>query len=168
MTKRSTMDPEKTSAMTMTLPSDKEIVITRVFDAPRALVFQAYIDPALIPRWWGPRGVTTIVDKMDVRPGGVWRYIHRGADGEEWAFNGVYREITPPERLVYTFEFEGMPGHILVATMTFEEHDGKTTLNDTSVFDSVEDRDWMLEVGMESGATELYDRFAELLAEMTK
>jgi len=162
------MGQEKKSAMTMTMPSEKEIVLTRVFDAPRALVFQAYTDPALIPRWWGPRGVTTTVDQMDVRPGGIWRYIMRGEDGKEGAFNGVYHEITPPERVVCTFEFEGNPGHILLATVTFDEHDGKTTVTDSSVFETVEDRDGMLNSGMVAGATDLYDRFEELLATLSR
>ena len=149
--------------LTVTTPSDREIVLTRVFDAPRDLVFRAYTDPKAIPQWWGPRNLTTRVDKMDVRPGGAWRFVQRDADGNEFAFNGVYREITPPERVVSTFEFEGMPGHIAVETMTLEEHDGRTTLTTTSVFASVEDRDGMLQSGMESGAAETMDRLAELV-----
>ena len=149
--------------LTVTTPSDREIVLTRVFDAPRDLVFRAYTDPKAIPQWWGPRNLTTRVDKMDVRPGGAWRFVQRDADGNEFAFNGVYREITPPERVVSTFEFEGMPGHIAVETMTLEEHDGRPTLTTTSVFASVEDRDGMLQSGMESGAAETMDRLAELV-----
>jgi len=147
----------------LTTPSDREITMTRVFDAPRELVFQAHIDPRHVPHWWGQRGSTTIVDTMDVRPGGAWRFVQRDADGTEYGFRGEYREVVPPERLVYTFEFEGMPGHILVETITFEELDGKTRLTTTSVFTSVEDRDGMLESGMESGAIESWDRLAELL-----
>jgi uncharacterized protein YndB with AHSA1/START domain len=150
----------------MTLPSDREIELTRVFDAPCELVFKAFTDPELIPRWWGWRDSTTIVDKMDVRPGGLWRFVSRGSDGVEYAFNGEYREVVPPERLVYTFEFEGMPGHVLVETLTFAEHDGKTTLTDHSLFDSREERDGMLETGMESGAAESMDRVEELLQTM--
>ncbi|MGH2534644.1 MAG: SRPBCC family protein [Thermomicrobiales bacterium] len=155
-----------TKNYTISTPSDREIVFTRVFDAPRDLVYQAYTDPDLIPKWWGPRGSTTIVDTMDVRPGGKWRYIQREADGAEYAFNGEYREVVPPERLVYTFEFEMMPGHIAVDTITLEEADGKTTLTNTSHYDSVEDRDGMLSSGMEAGAAESMDRLAELLATM--
>jgi uncharacterized protein YndB with AHSA1/START domain len=151
------------SATTFTQPSDREIVMSRVFDAPRELVFAAYTDPQHIPHWWGPRNMTTIVDRMDVRPSGVWRYIHKGPDGEEYGFNGEYREVVPPERLVSTFEFEGMPGHIVVDTAVFEEQDGKTKVTVTSHFRSREDRDGMLESGMESGATESWDRLAELL-----
>ena len=154
---------QSNAATTFSKPSDLEIGMTRVFDAPRELVFQAYTDPEHIPHWWGQRNSTTIVDTMDVRPGGLWRYIQRDPDGNEYAFNGEYREVVAPERLVYTFEFEGMPGHIVVNTMTFEERDGKTTITSTSLFASVEDRDGMLESGMESGANESWDRLAELL-----
>ncbi len=147
----------------LSLPTDREIVMERVFDAPRARVFQAYTDPKLIPLWWGPRRYTATVDKMDVRPGGVWRYVSRGADGTEYAFNGVYREIKRPERVISTFEFEGMSGHIVVDTATFEERGGKTKVTVTSRFESVEDRDGMLKSGMEDGAAESWDRLAELL-----
>jgi uncharacterized protein YndB with AHSA1/START domain len=147
----------------LTLPSDREIVMTRVFDAPRELVWKAYTDPEAIPQWWGPRRHATTVDKMDVRPGGAWRYVSRDADGNEYAFRGEYREVVPPERIVATFEFEPMPGHVSVETLTLVEHDGKTTLTNTSVFDSVEDRDGMLQSGMEEGVRETYDRLAEYL-----
>jgi uncharacterized protein YndB with AHSA1/START domain len=100
---------------------------------------------------------------MDVRPGGVWRFVQRGPDGSEYAFNGVYREIAPPQRIVSTFEFEGMPGHVSVETLTLEEHTGKTKVTSMSLFQTVEDRDGMLQSGMEAGAAETYDRFAELL-----
>lgn len=101
---------------------------------------------------------------MEVRPG--WRFVQRDYDGNVYAFHGVYHEIVPPERLVYTFEFEGMPGHVLLETVTFEEHDGKTKLTDTSVFQTVEDRDGMLKLGMEEGAAETMDRLAEYLAKV--
>lgn len=154
--------------MTLTLPSDREIVMTRVFNAPRTLVFEAYTKPEHIVQWWGPRKYTTIVDKMDVTPGGVWRYIARAPDGNEHAFNGVYREIVPPGRLVSTFEFEGMPGHVAVETATFEEHEGSTKLTVTSVFQTAEDRDGTLQSGMEAGAAETWDRLAEHLATLAE
>ena len=91
-------------------PGKQEIIITRLFDAPRELVFKAYTDPNLIPQWWGPKNLTTTVNKMDVREGGVWRFVQRDGEGNEYAFHGVYHAIASPERLVYTFEFEGMPG----------------------------------------------------------
>ena len=151
---------------TLMLPSEQEIVMERVFNAPRELVFKAHTDPNLIAKWWGPRRYTTTVDQLDLRVGGAWRFVQRDADGHEYAFNGVYREIVPPERLSYTFEFEGMPGHVLVETVTFEEQDGKTKVTVTSLFSSVEDRDGMLHSGMEEGANESQDRLAELLATM--
>jgi uncharacterized protein YndB with AHSA1/START domain len=148
------------------LPSDREILITRMFDAPRELVFRAHTDPALIPRWWGPRSTTTIVDKMDVRPGGKYRFVHRTQDGREYVFCGEFREIAPPERLVQTSEIEGAPGSVL-ETITFEEHGGKTTLTILDVCSTVEERDAILASGMEEGLSESYDRLAELLAEQS-
>src|SRR3954471_1251891 len=102
---------------------------------------------------------------MEVAKGGVWRFVHRDADGNEYAFNGVYHDSVAPERLVYTFEFEGMPGHVFLETVTFEEQDGQTKLTDVSVFQSIEDRDGMLNTGMEAGSSESLDRFAALLAQ---
>lgn len=151
---------------TLTLPSDREIVMERIFDAPRELVFKAYTEPTLIPRWWGQRNTTTTVDKMEVKPGGLWRFVQRDADGNEYAFNGQYREVAPPERLAYTFEFEGLPGHVMLETVTFEALGDKTKVKVLSLFDSVEDRDGMLQSGMEAGANESNDRLAELLADL--
>ena len=151
----------------LSLPSDREIVGSRIMDAPPELVFKAYTDPELIPRWWGPRRYTTTVDKMDVRPGGVWRFVHRAPDGGVYAFNGVFREIAPPKRLVYTFNYEGAPGHEAVETVTFEEAEGgKTKMTDHMLFETREERDGMLNSGMEEGAAETIDRLAELLKEL--
>jgi uncharacterized protein YndB with AHSA1/START domain len=160
------MTTENTSDLTVTLPSDLEISMTRTFDAPRALVFKAFTDRELIPQWWGRRDSVTIVDKLDLRPGGEWRFVQRSPDGTEYGFHGEFREITPPDRITWTFEFEGMPGHVLVETLTFTEATGRTTITTNSVFDTVEDRDGMLKSGMEQGAAESYDRLAELLATM--
>lgn len=157
------MIAEQRSASKLKLPSDREIVMEHVFDAPRELVFKTYTDPNLIPKWWGPRRLTTTIDKMEVRVGGRWRFVQHDAAGSEYAFNGEYREIVPCERISYTFEFEGLPGHVLLETVTFEEHDGKTKLTVTALFQSAEDRDGMLQSGMEEGATESQDRLAELL-----
>jgi uncharacterized protein YndB with AHSA1/START domain len=154
------------NATTFALPSDREIALERVFDAPRELVFRACVDRSLIPRWWGPRRLTTAVDVLDVKPGGAWRFIQHDAAGNEYAFHGEYREVGAPDRLVYTFEFEGMPGHVILETVTFEEHDGRTTMTVADLFDSVEDRDGMLQSGMEEGARESNDRLGELLAEL--
>jgi uncharacterized protein YndB with AHSA1/START domain len=156
----------KTGTTQVTLPSDLEILITREFDAPRDVVFKAMTDPDLIPRWWGPRKHTVRVEKMDVRPGGGWRFINRDPDGTETAFRGEYREIVAPERIVQTFEWEPMPGHISVETAEFTEHDGRTLITTRSRFTSKEDRDGMIQSGMETGLRETHDRFAELLAEL--
>jgi uncharacterized protein YndB with AHSA1/START domain len=151
---------------TLSTPSDLEMVMVREFDAPRELVFKAYTDPEQMPHWWGLRNTTTIVDRMDVRPGGAWRYVERGEDGREHGFHGEYREIVPPERLVYTFEYEGMPGHVAVDTVTLEEHGGKTKVTIHALFASKEDRDGMLASGAEWGANESWDQLDELLARL--
>ncbi len=149
----------------VTTPAEREIVTERTFEAPRDRVFAVYTDPELIPKWWGPRGTTAIVDKMDVRAGGDWRFVHRGPDGDESAFRGTYREVSPPERIVQTFEWEGMPGHVIVETATFEELGERTKVTTVSLFHTTEERDGMLASGMEGGLNETHDRLAELLAE---
>jgi uncharacterized protein YndB with AHSA1/START domain len=156
--------PEQASKeLKVTTPSDREIVMTRVFDAPRELVFEAHSSCEHMTHWWGPRGYEFTDCEIDFRPGGAWRVVHRGPDGEEYGFHGEYREIVRPERIVWTFEFEGMPGHVSVETMTLEEHDDKTTFTATSVYDTIEDRNGMLESGMESGAVETMERLDEYL-----
>jgi uncharacterized protein YndB with AHSA1/START domain len=155
------------SAYQVTLPSDRELVMTRMFNAPRELVFKAHVDPTLIPQWWGPRGNTTIVDKLDVRPGGAWRFVLRRDDGSgEVVFFGEFREIVPPERFTWTFGFEGMPGSPGLETYVFEEHAGQTTLMATAVFNTLEERDGVIASGMEAGANESADRLEELLARL--
>jgi uncharacterized protein YndB with AHSA1/START domain len=151
---------------TVTTPSDREIISERTFNAPRDRVFAACTDPELVREWWGPRNGTTIVDKMDVRAGGDWRYVARDADGNETAFRGTYREITPPERIVYTFEWEGMPGHVLVDAITLEDLGEQTRMTIVSQFHTPEERDGMLASGMESGMNESHDRLEELLARL--
>jgi uncharacterized protein YndB with AHSA1/START domain len=153
-----------TNPLTVTKRADREIFTERVFDVPRERVFAAFTDPDLIPQWWGPRDTTTVVDKMDVRPGGDWRFVVRDSNGEESGFRGTYREITPPERIVQTFEWEGMPGHVIVETAQFEDLGGRTKVTTTSLFHTTEERDGMLDSGMESGMNETYERLEELLA----
>lgn len=152
---------------TVSLPSDHEILVTRVFDAPRELVFRAHIDPDLIPRWWGPRSTTTIVEKLDPRPGGQYRFIHR-SNGEEYIFSGEFREVVPFERIVQTSEFDGAPGTVLIETLTLEERDGKTTLTSLQSCPNQETRDAIIASGMEYGLDESYERLSELLAEQQK
>jgi uncharacterized protein YndB with AHSA1/START domain len=142
-----------------------EVVFTRVFEATREAVWAAMVDPGQIPRWWGPRKFTTTVDKMDVRPGGAWRFVQRDAEGNEYAFHGEYREVAPPERLVYTFVFEGMPDQVMVETTTLDESDGKTTVTTVDAFATEEARDGALASGMEAGAKESMERFREFLTE---
>lgn len=154
-----------TKATLIAEPGKHEFTMSRIFNAPRELVFKVMTDPTHVPNWWGPRKYKTIVDKMEVRAGGLWRYIQRSEQGDEYAFHGVYHSLTAPERVVDTFEFEGMPGHVILETMTLEaQPDGKTKLTVSSVFQSVADRDGMLSSGMEEGSNESYDRLEELLA----
>jgi uncharacterized protein YndB with AHSA1/START domain len=156
---------QSTRLATVTTPTDREIRIERVFDAARDRVFEIYTDPSLIPEWWGPRGTTTIVDVMDVRAGGSWRFVAREPDGET-AFRGTYREVTPPERIVQTFEWEGMPGHVSVETAAFEDLGDRTRVVTTSIFHTPEERDGMLGSGMEGGMNQTYQRLDELLARL--
>ena len=149
-------------ALKLTLPTDREVVVTRVLDAPRERVFLAYVDPKAIPEWWGPRGSIVTVDRMEVRPGGAWRYVSRAPDGSEHGFHGVFQEIRPPERLTWTFEYEGEPGHVSVETITFEAvRAGKTKVTVMARFDSREDRDGKVNAGMEYGMRESYARLEE-------
>ena len=137
-----------------------------MFDAPRDLVFGVYTDANLIPEWWGRRADRTTVDRMDVRPGGGFRFVITSPDGSETAFRGTYREVTPPERIVQTFEWEGMPGHVSVETATFEDLGDRTTVTTVSIFHTTEERDGWLNSGMEDGMNELFDRLDEVLARL--
>ena len=152
---------------TVSTPTDREIHIERVFDAPRDVVFATYTDPELIPEWWGPYGTTTIVDRMDVRDGGDWRFLARDQDGTETAFRGTYRTVVPGERIVQTFEWEGMPGYVPVETAVFEDLGDRTKVTTTSIFHTAEERDGMLESGMEGGMQETYQRLDAVLARLT-
>lgn len=152
----------------ITLPTDTELVMEREFDAPRELVFQAHLDPKAIPLWWGPRAYTTEVVEMDVRPGGKWRFVQRGKDGFELAFFGEYREITPSERFINTFGFDGMPGEPGEETYNFIDlGDSRTLLRTYSKFKTKEELEGVLQSGMEWGANETYDRLDEYLAQQS-
>jgi len=155
-------------ALTVTTPKDKEIAFTRSFKAPRDLVFEAHSSCEHMSNWWGPRKYEVAECNIDFRPGGKWRIVHRGADGQEFGFRGEFREIVRPERISWTFEFEPMPGHISVQTVTFEERDGVTTLSGVAYFDSKEERDGMVESGMESGMAETYERLDEYLEDLLR
>jgi uncharacterized protein YndB with AHSA1/START domain len=148
------------SGTTMTLPSDREIVLTRTFNAPRTLVWQAWTQPEHVSKWWGVQGLEITSCTIHLHVGGGYRYVLRGPDGAEYAFTGVYREVVPPERLVYTDSFEGMPDKAAVVTVTFAEQDGKTTLTSRSLYQSASDRDAHIQSGMEAGMRESMDQLA--------
>lgn len=152
-------------------PGKQELFITREFDAPRELVFKAFTDPKLYVQWLGPRGLTMKLEKFEPKSGGRWRYIHKDKDGNEYAFHGVYHEVLEPLRMIDTFEFEGLPekGHVSLETARFEEMPGgKTMLTIQSVFQSVADRDGMLQSDMEKGVNDSHERLDELLEKMKK
>ena len=148
-------------------PGKQELFITREFEAPRELVFKAHTDPNLFVRWLGPRDLTMTLEKFEPRNGGSYRYIHRDQDGNEYAFYGVNHEVLAPERMISTFEFEGLPekGHVILQTLRLEALPGnRTKLIGQSVFQSVADRDGMIRAGMERGVNDGYERLDELLA----
>lgn len=152
-------------------PGKQEIIIEREFDAPRELVFKAFTDPKLYVQWLGPRGLTTKLETFEPRDGGSWRFIQRDQSGNEFAFHGVNHEVNAPERIIGTFEFEGLPekGHVILQTARFVAMPGnRTKLTSQSVFQSVADRDGMLQSGMEVGVKDSYDRLDELLEMLKK
>src|SRR5258706_3009407 len=150
-------------SLTVTTPTDREVVLTRVFDAPRRLVFDAFTKPELLKRWFGPRGWSLVVCEVDLKVGGGFRFVLRGPDGKEMGMRGVYREIVPPERSVHMESFDDYPGESQV-TAVFVEHEGKTTLTATVLYPSREVRDIVIKTAMEHGSAESYDTLAELLA----
>jgi uncharacterized protein YndB with AHSA1/START domain len=154
---------KNTGNLKVTTPSDREIVMTRVFDAPRRMVFDAFSKPEHLKRWFGPRGWTLTTCEVDFRVGGAFRFVLRGPDGKEMGMRGAYREIAPPERSVHMESFDNYPGESQVTGVLLEQN-GKTTLTVTVLYDSKEVRDAVLQSGMEHGAAESYDRLAELLA----
>jgi uncharacterized protein YndB with AHSA1/START domain len=157
-----------TGTLQVTTPTDREIVMRRVFDAPRALVFDALTRPELLRRWFdGPPGWTLSVCEFEARVGGAYRYVWRGADGSEMGMGGVLREITPPERIVSSeiFDQAWYPGEA-VGTIVLTEEGERTTLTMTMRYDSREARDMVLQSPMESGVESGYDKLAEFLASM--
>ncbi|WP_437308648.1 SRPBCC family protein [Sorangium sp. So ce388] len=151
-------------ATNLEIRSDREVVITRTFAAPRRLVFEAMTKPEHVKRWYGLRSLSMSVCEIDLRVGGRWRYVLRAPDGSEHGFTGVYREIARPERVVCTENYEPLgPGHEMVVTATYDERDGKTTLTSRIVYQSQADRDAHLQSGMEAGMRETFERLEELL-----
>ncbi|HVY96911.1 MAG TPA: SRPBCC family protein [Solirubrobacterales bacterium] len=155
-----------TGTAQVTLPSDTEILITREFDAPKELVYRAYTTPELVKRWWGGRRGNVTLAEIDLRVGGRWRYVLAANEGFEVAFNGVFREIVPGERIVNTEVYEAMPEHEAVVTVTFSEEDGRTTLSMLSDMGSKEARDGLIASGMEAGVQEGMDILEEIAAEL--
>jgi uncharacterized protein YndB with AHSA1/START domain len=151
-----------TGTLKVTTPSEREIEMTRVFDAPRHLVFDAMTKPELLKRWFGPHGWNLVVCEVDLRVGGAWRFVLEGPGGEKMGMSGAYREIVPGERTVHTEAFDDYPGDSVV-TVVLTEHHGKTTLTGTVLYESQEVRDAVAASGMEHGAAETYDRLADLL-----
>jgi uncharacterized protein YndB with AHSA1/START domain len=150
-------------------PGKLDLRITREFDAPRELVFKAFTDPKLYVQWFGPRHLTTTLETFEPKSGGRWRAIQKDKDGNEFGFHGVNHEVLPPERIISTFEFEGLPesGHVVLETTKFEAlPGGRTRLTTQSVFQSVEDRDGMVQSGMETGVVESYERLDEVLEKL--
>ena len=159
---------KNTGSLKVTTPSDREIAMTRVFDAPRSLVFDAFTKPELLKRWLGVFGGWSMaVCEVDLRVGGTYRYLWRGPDGAQMGMRGVYREVVRPERIVATevFDEPWYPGEALDTTV-FVEQGGKTTLTTTVLYQSREARDGVLKSPMEQGVAASYDNLAELLASM--
>jgi uncharacterized protein YndB with AHSA1/START domain len=154
---------KNTGTLQVTTPSDREILMTRVFEAPRHLVFEAMTRADLLKRWFGPHGWSLVVCEVDLRVGGKWRYVLRGPEGREMGMSGVYQEITPPERFVSTEAFDDYPGESL-NTLSFTEEGGKTIFTCRVLAPSKEIRDAVIASGMEHGAAETYDRLADYLA----
>jgi uncharacterized protein YndB with AHSA1/START domain len=154
----------------VTTPSAREIRMTRLFDAPRALIFEAMSKPEHIKRWWGclGEGYSVPVCEVDLRPGGAWRFVNRTPKGQDVTFYGVYREVAPPERVVFTEIFEQFPDTESVVTAVLTEENGKTRLTVTCLYPSADVRDMVLKSGMERGAGISYDRLEEVALELQR
>lgn len=162
------MSTSETSAPETTFvaePGAFDITVTAVLDAPRDAVYRAHTEPDLVAQWWGPAELTTTIETLEVRPGGRWRFVHTDPDGNQYGFNGVYHAVSP-EKLVSTFEFEGMPGHVSLQTATFEEVDGRTKVTQHAVFQSVADRDGMAETGARDHAPVGMAQLARVVAQL--
>lgn len=145
-------------------PDSHALCMSAIVNGPRDLVFKAYTDPAAIPHWWGLDATSTRIDEMEPTRGGRWRFVETSPEGEEHAFRGVYHDVVPNERIVWTFEYEPMAGHVLLEEMLFIDQDGKTRLETRSVFQTVEDRDGMIASGMEEGANQSLQKLEAYVA----
>lgn len=147
-------------------PGKQEIIMERTFEAPVKRVFDAFTNPDKVVKWWGGRSLTSKIEVFEPQSGGSWKIVQSDDNGE-YSFHGVFHEVARNERIIWTFEFDGLPekGHALMETMYFTEKDGHTNVRTVSVFQSVADRDGMVASGMEAGATEGYDVLAEMVEE---
>jgi uncharacterized protein YndB with AHSA1/START domain len=153
---------------TVTLPTDEQILITRAFDAPKHLVYRAWTTPELVKRWWsGQQGRVTSAE-IDLRVGGLWRFVMVAKEGYEVAFHGEYHQIVPEERIVSTEVFEGMPDAEALDTVTFTEVDGRTTLTLLVQHASKEHRDAHIESGMETGMQESFDLLEQVAVSLVE
>ena len=151
-------------------PGKQELFITREFEAPRQLVFRAYTEADLYEKWLGPNDLSMTIEKMEAFDGGSYRFLH-ARDGHVYAFHGVYHEVLAPERIIGTFEFDGLPekGHVIMGTTKFEDlGGGRSRIMHQSVFQSVNDRDGMIQSGMERGVVEGYEKLDNVLAELQR
>ena len=149
----------------ITTPTEREIRTERIFNAPRERVWKAFTNPELVAQWWG-RGNKLVIERFEPKRGGHWRFVEHGPQGPN-GFEGRFREVTPPERVVQTFEWDGMPGHVIVETMTLEDlGDGRTKLVNVSLFHTAEERDGMLHSGMEQGMNDSYAALDKVLASL--
>jgi len=158
--------PSQNKTIVTAEPDKQEVFVTREFDAPRELVYKAHIDPNLYVQWLGPHGYEMILEEFEPVSGGKYRYVHKDKDGNEYGFHGTFHEMSI-DNMVQTFEFDGYPGHVSLDTMTLEElSGGRTKATIHSVFQSVSDRDGMIQNGMEKGMSEGYERLDDILGAM--
>jgi len=158
--------PSKNKTLVTAEPGVQELFIMREFDAPRELVYKAHIDPKLYGQWLGPHGYEMIIETFEPVSGGKYRYIHKDKDGNEYGFHGTFHEMSE-DLMIQTFEFEGLPerGHVVLDTMRLDElPQNRTRITIQSVYQSVEDRDGMVQSGMEKGVREGYERLDDILA----
>jgi uncharacterized protein YndB with AHSA1/START domain len=149
-------------------PAVPQLVVVSEFAAPRDLLFRAYTDPDLLAQWLGPRGLTLTIDHIDPRHGGTWRYIGSDADGSKYSFHGVFHGAQSPDGIVQTLEFDGMPGHVCLETVTFTERGDTTLVTQNTVYQSVRDRDRALRFDMAEDINESIERLEDLLAQLVR
>jgi uncharacterized protein YndB with AHSA1/START domain len=144
-------------------PGTSQVIVSRYLAASPEKVYRACTDPELIVRWWGPHRFETIIEEFEPRRGGRWRFIHKDGNGNEYGFNGVIHDLLPNERMTQTFEFEGMPGHVVLEQLKLEPEGAGTRVTTVAAFTSVVERDALLDLGMEEGRNETYDRLEALV-----